>query len=293
MKPLFRHFDIGHFINQPQNPTAFEIMRFGEMDEPDVDDIHRHTFYEIIWIEKGESRQTIDYKAYDIGPGTFFFISPGQVHEFEAWKPLEGGSILFTADFFLLHQLNHDKLLELTFLDNFFADASFKPVKADFIAFLKTINWLEEEQKSKHRNERIVQSLLHILLAQVQRAIEKQSSIKPSRRYVVVYKQFRQLLEEYYNTPLTTAGYADKLNITQHHLNHICREVTSRTATDVIRARSILEAQRLLTFTSLSISEIAAQLNYFDSSYFAKLFKKETGYAPAAFRNAISEKYRI
>ncbi|MGL5888240.1 MAG: AraC family ligand binding domain-containing protein, partial [Bacteroidia bacterium] len=172
MQSLFRDYNIGHFINQPQNTTSFEVLRFGEMDEPDVDDIHRHTFYEIIWIEKGNSRQTIDYKTYEIGAGTLFFISPGQVHEFEAWKPLKGGSILFTADFFLLHQHNHDQLFELTFLDNFFADASFKPSKKSFLALQKTINWIEQEQKNTIRNERIIQSLLHILLAQVQRSME-------------------------------------------------------------------------------------------------------------------------
>ncbi|MEO5996604.1 MAG: hypothetical protein ABIN89_07745 [Chitinophagaceae bacterium] len=44
MKKLFTHYNIGHFINQPTNQTDFEIMRFDEMDEPDVDDIHKHSF---------------------------------------------------------------------------------------------------------------------------------------------------------------------------------------------------------------------------------------------------------
>lgn len=51
-------YSIGHFINQPTNKTEFEITRFETVDEPDVDDLHKHTFYEIIWIEDGQSRQT-------------------------------------------------------------------------------------------------------------------------------------------------------------------------------------------------------------------------------------------
>ncbi len=91
MKELFPFYSIGHFINQPTNSTDFEIMRFNEMEEPDVDDIHKHSFYEILWTEKGISKQTIDYKEYEVLPNSLFFISPSQVHQFEEWKPLTGG----------------------------------------------------------------------------------------------------------------------------------------------------------------------------------------------------------
>ena len=50
MKDLFPNYSIGHFINEPSNPTEFEITRFGEMEEPNVEDPHKHSFYEIIWM---------------------------------------------------------------------------------------------------------------------------------------------------------------------------------------------------------------------------------------------------
>ncbi len=61
---------------------------------------------------------------------------------------------------------------------------------------------------------------------------------------------------------------------------------------EVIRARSILEAKRLLTFTDKTVSEIAFELNYTDSSYFAKAFRAETNLSPIGFKTEISEKYR-
>ena len=54
---MFPFYSIGHFFNQPGNTTEFGITRFDEMAEPDVDDLHKHTFYEIIWIEQGVSYQ--------------------------------------------------------------------------------------------------------------------------------------------------------------------------------------------------------------------------------------------
>ncbi len=70
----FARYTIGHFLNQPDNPTAFALLRFEAMDEPQVDDVHRHLFYELIWVDAGQSQQVIDYQRYPVGAGSLFFI---------------------------------------------------------------------------------------------------------------------------------------------------------------------------------------------------------------------------
>jgi AraC-like DNA-binding protein len=292
MKELFPFYTIGHFINEPTNRTEFEIMRFDEMDEPEVDDIHKHTFYEILWTEKGISRQTIDYKEYEVLPNSLFFISPNQVHQFEEWKPLKGGTILFTEDFFLLNHNNKDKLFELSFLDNFYANPCIQLDKKNFADIKQTIDLIAIEQKRTDKSQSITQSLLHILLVQVQRCIDTETEKTVSKKYLIIFKQFKNLLEKHFAENKTTTFFAQQLHITAHHLNLITKEVTGKTASEVIRARCILEAKRLLTFTDKTVSEIAFELNYTDSSYFAKTFKSETNVSPMEFKTEMSEKYR-
>jgi AraC family transcriptional activator of pobA len=292
MKELFPFYSIGHFINQPTNATEFEITRFEEMEEPNVDDLHKHTFYEIIWIEQGKSTQVIDYKEYKITPGTLFFISPGQLHHFEGWKPMIGGSIMFTADFLLLNQSNMDKLFELSFLDNFHANACVQLNKKSNAEIKNTIDLIYSESKRSDSSKIICQSLLQILLAQVQRSVDSQSKQHFPKKHIILYKKFKSLLDIHFLENITSSEYASKLHITQHHLNYISKQITNKTATEVIRARSILEAKRLLTFSDRTVSEVASLLNFFDSSYFAKLFKSETGMSPTEFKNKISGKYR-
>jgi len=293
MKDLFPFYSIGHFINEPTSQTEFEIMQFDKMEEPDVDDIHKHSFYEILWTEKGISKQTIDYKEYKVLPNSLFFISPNQVHQFEEWKPLKGGTILFTEDFFLLNQNNKDKLFELSFLDNFYANPCVQLDKKNFTDIRQTIDLISIEQKRKDKSITITQSLLHILLEQVQRCIDKGTEKPISKKYLILFKKFKNLLEKHFSENRTAAFFAEQLHITTHHLNLVSKNVTGKTASEVIRARSILEAKRFLTFTDFPVTEIAAQLNYFDSSYFSKLFKAETNRTPQAFKTEMSEKYRI
>ncbi|MBC8041810.1 MAG: helix-turn-helix transcriptional regulator [Rhizobacter sp.] len=292
MKNIFPLYGIGDFINEPMNPTEFEITSFGDMQEPNVEDPHKHTFYEVIWIEKGVSTQVIDYKEYTIAPRTLFFISPGQVHHFGLWQQLKGGSIFFTEDFFLLNHQNKDKLFELGFLDNFYANPLLELNKKNYAEITHTINLLLSERRRKDYSPAIAQSLLHLLLAQIQRCVDAQNKEIVPKTSLVIYKKFKSLLDSHFKTPLKAGDYAARLHISPHHLNHIIKQLTGKTATEVIRARNILEAKRLLTFTNQTVSEVASQLNFFDSSYFAKLFKSETGMSPVEFKKSISEKYR-
>jgi AraC-like DNA-binding protein len=293
MKDIFKHYTIGHFINQPDNSTEFEILRFERMEEPNVDDFHKHSFYEILWTEKGKSKQIIDYNGYEVKPNSLFFISPNQVHYFEEWKPLAGGTILFTEDFFLLNRSNKDTLFELSFLDNLYSNPCVQYTAKEFKVVLLLIHQIEREQQHKNKKSSIIQSYLHILLAEVQRHIDSTITTYNSKKYLVQFKLFKQILEEHFEENRSAGFYAGKLNITPHHLNLICKEITGNTATDIIRARSILEAKRLLTFTDKTISEIAFELNYSDSSYFAKSFRLQAKLTPQQFKTEMSEKYRI
>ena len=292
MKDLFPYYSIGHFINEPLNKTEFEITRFDEMSEPQVDDIHKHTFYEIIWIETGKSRQLIDYRSYDMTCGSLFFISPGQVHEFEDWQQVNGGSIMFTEDFFLMGNNHRDMLFELSFLDNVYANPSLTPRKNDFHDIKQVIDQIYKEKERKDSSLQILQSLLHVLLSLIQRCIDEEQHSSYNKKQLVIFKNFKHILDQHFLEDWTAIDFAEHLNITQHHLNMVVKQVSGKTTSDVIRSRKILEAKRLLSFTDEPISEISFRLNYVDPSYFARTFKAETGISPLTFRSEMSEKYR-
>ncbi|MFY0689260.1 MAG: helix-turn-helix domain-containing protein [Cyclobacteriaceae bacterium] len=289
MQTSFPHYRIGHFINEPDNPSEFEITQFQDMDEPDVDDVHRHTFYEILWVDEGDSQQWIDHQTYELGPQSLFFISPGQVHEFEAWQPLKGGTIMFTADFFLLSGQDRNTLFEMSFLDNVYHHPKLELDQGQYAEIRKTIDLLINEGARKDRDETILRAQLLLLMAQIQRNLEQRDPV--NRRYVTLYKLFVAQLEQQFAKGLTAAQYAAELNITQHHLNRVVKHVTGRSTSQVIQERVVLEAKRLLTFTDLSVTEVAGTLGYYDSSYFAKVFKTKAGQSPLTFRE-MSEKYR-
>ena len=101
-----------------------------------------------------------------------------------------------------------------------------------------------------------------------------------------LFHEFTLLLEAQYSQTHAVADYAQMLNITPRQLSDITRQFVGRTAKHLIEDRLILEARRLLTFTNLSVKEIAHRLGYKDPSHFSKIFKKKTQTTPQDYKTA-------
>jgi len=277
---MIQNIAISDLLNQPEKNTLFWVDRFEDMPEPNnLVFPHKHNFYEILWITKGNSKQTIDYKNYEITADSLFFISPGQLHLFEEWQDIEGYCILFTEDYFLQLFQNKNILFELSYLDNLYSNPFLKLDEVAKIKLKPIIDLLFQEKS----NETIL-ALLFVLLKQIQNLFSDKIINQNSKHQIVIFKQFKSLVEQNFNKNFALTDYANQLNITAHRLNSIIKTVCNKTASDIIKERILLEAKQLLQFSAYTISEITLKLGFEDSSYFARYFKKNTSTSPLEFR---------
>ncbi len=84
--------------------------------------------------------------------------------------------------------------------------------------------------------------------------------------------------------PGTIAIYAEEAGISENYLSRLVKQSTGRSVGAWIDIVRIQRAKRLLASTDRSIIDIAAAVGVEDQSYFSRLFKKETGITPSAFR---------
>lgn len=66
--------------------------------------------------------------------------------------------------------------------------------------------------------------------------------------------------------------YAGMLHITPGHLNKICKQHLKKNASSIIKERILLEAKRIVLYSDKTITEIAYELNFEDSSNFSRFF---------------------
>lgn len=248
---------------------------------------HRHTFYQLLFLTAGHGTHIIDFEPYPLEPPAFFFVSPGQVHCWQAGSAPEGYVLLFTPDFLLLGLLDvlqlsffHSKIPHLK-LDNSQAGSLVSQIEA----------MQAEYETAEFLRASVLSAYLHILLVKIQRLYVSQTAPTISDDRLV--RQFKQLVGEFYLTERSVSAYASRIGISTGHLTDQVKSATGQTPGQIIRQAVILEAKRLLANTDLTVEQISLQLAFDDPAYFGRLFRRETDMSPGRFRQTIREKYQL
>lgn len=250
---------------------------------------HIHTFYQIIWFQRGSGVHYVDFKKYPITDNTFFFISPGQIHYFDSNQDYRGIIIHFNECF-----LSDEGSSENVFLKyNVFNAFDAVPYYTMNLDAVKRLDRILEEMRCEvseyesFAHKDYLKYLVKMFLIYVQRMGHRGTGIplcinnSLNRTFV----RFRQMLEHHYRQIHTVKEYANCLNVSTKTLTNCVYESSHNTPLKIINERIILEAKRQLLHSDLKIKEIAFYLGFEDPSYFVKFFKRQTGYLPAEFRN--------
>lgn len=245
---------------------------------------HKHDFYLTVLFTKGKGIHEVDFISYDVKPGSIFLMKPGQTHNWELSGDIDGYVFFHSAEFYDLH-FNSHKIGDYPFF-NSFQNAPFLRVKGKRRKVLADLleRVLEEYKSEKFLWEQKISLLIAEIYIEVSRQYAPTKLAQGSQVYLSTYREFEKLVDEKYKYLKSPKEYAAILNITERHLNRICKSCMNKTSTDIISDRVLLEAKRLLVNANLSVSEIAGELGYFDNSYFTRLFKIKSKETPLMFR---------
>ena len=97
-------------------------------------------------------------------------------------------------------------------------------------------------------------------------------------------RRLRALVEAQFRQQPGLAALAGTLGITPTQLNRVCHQVLGHSALGVLHGRLVLEAQRDLAYTTLSVKQIGLGLGFADAGYFSRFFLRQTGHTPSAWR---------
>jgi AraC-like DNA-binding protein len=87
-----------------------------------------------------------------------------------------------------------------------------------------------------------------------------------------------------YASPVSRQEIAESLGVTPGYLTRIFRQELGLTPWEYLTHLRIAHAKELLAHSTISVTEIAGMVGYDDPAYFTRVFLKETGHAPRAFR---------
>ena len=272
---------------------AFHVFRYEEsIDPPHVrSQPHRHDFYQLLWLDEGGGQLVSDLERVPFTGQSLAFFAPGRLH---AWKhAVEPRGIMFgfTPEFFHTNSDCPGLLGRLQFLhDATHPLMTFSAERAKEMSRWFNQLYIEAARNLPGRDD-IVRALITIILSKAR----QQNELEPVSESVralespvsgSLTQRFRLALEQHFPKLLKVSEYARLLHVSRTHLNDDLRVSTGQTASEIIHERLVLEAKRLLVYsTALTVAEVAYQLQFQDPSYFGRFFRHRTGLSPGAYRD--------
>jgi AraC-like DNA-binding protein len=241
---------------------------------------HRDDHYMFVLQKNGVAVWEVDFEFVKLSGPSVCFIAPGQVHRYIHLSKFEGWLIFVDSG-----------LISSQSRDIFYTHLNARQetsVKGNNTIF-KTVTILADllNQGSLPLHNALIASVTDLLSGLIASSIVKARhmvNLVGSQKYSNVLN-FKQLVAQHYRSVKQVKAYAGLLHVTPLYLNEMVKEVTGFTASYWINQEIILEAKRLLYYTSLDIKQIAYELGYDDHAYFSRFFKKNTGITASEFKN--------
>lgn len=261
--PVSRHLyitDIGHF---PRSENHF-ISRKNVLDQ-----------YIMIFCASGRGWISLNNRKQELTAGQLVLIPPGVSHEYKAgqtlpwniyWFHFAGDQACEYAEMLGLDQ--QSPVMQIADVDELvrqfeklyaavvsaFSDTALTTASVELARTLCLVGTLrtERHRKGRESEQRILKSIIHIThhyqQAHSLKKLARQSSLSVPH-YVSLFRK--------------QTGTSPMRYLIRVRLRHACE---------------------LLDHTAMNISEIAQQVGYEDTFYFSRVFNKNTGLSPTAYR---------
>lgn len=249
---------------------------------------NKRNYYKLSYL-KTKSKFFNGTKVVELDGPTLFFSNPVSHYTFEPVSDSpEGFYCLFNNNFLgyksnllksILSHLHENPIYLLT------------PQQDDFISYVfKRMN--EECSQKYAQKHELLRNYIEIIIHQSNKldaSITVDQNINAPQR---LCSRFLELLEKQFPISKTNTvvklkspkDFAEELNVHVNHLNHTIKKILGKCTTDCIQERVLIESQKLLKSTSLSVAEIGYCLGFEYPTYFSSFFKKFTSITPVQYR---------
>ena len=238
----------------------------------------------MIIYDKGWAQVSVGMKEYTVkAPAVLTILADTTYQYHEHSDDLEYKALVYSKAFTDNMFLNTDRVhpLRTSILDNALQEGS--DVVYVYNLYVKMLLDLMRRGQTAYKLE----AAKHLTLAVFYgfSNVKHPSLDGPSGRKDELYARFTQLVHRHFRTSRDVSFYADELCVTVKYLSSVVKEKNGIPALDFIEQYVITECKALLSSTTMTIQQIADELNFPSQSVFGKYFKRVTGLSPREYRN--------
>jgi len=247
----------------------------------------RLTSYFIVLIDSGSITYKLDLQDITISDGDLLFAMPNQIFV----PPPKADDLKY---FKVLFDENTLALLpqRFSFLVNPLNSQTITLESAARERIRKVFEILNQilSNDSELTDSEIVLAYLNLLLSELNSAYFKtKEPINILNTNLTKFIEFKLMVEIHLTKQPSINAIADKLALTTNSLYRLVKEYSGTSPKEFFTNRLMIEAQRKLRYSDLSVKELAYELGFNDPDYFSRLFKKSTGKSVTQFVESIQD----
>jgi len=246
---------------------------------------HRHhDLHQLLLVKRGRVILRLDSLRATLRGAALITVPSNTVHSFQFAPDTRGIVVSFASE--LVAELANSR----GSLRGFFERPTAVPLSRSGVAVQEVTTLcnllLREFAHSAPGRESALRGLLGALLTNASRVsgTEAATNDAPITRELELHERFRQCIEHNYREHIPIETYARELRTSVVCLRRACLAAVGLPPIEIVHQRLVVEAQRQLRYTTMSVTEIAYHLGFEDPAYFSRFFTRRMKTTPRAFR---------
>jgi AraC-like DNA-binding protein len=243
--------------------------------------LHRHTYYQMIWIADGSGVFHHGDEIYELKPGTLFFIKPNQPHGLSVSneQSLKTLDIKFHIDSKELArsvdpipiQVQHPsreipRLLELIRQEGLIRTIHYLELAELRVVELLYLSSRSLETFTNQRDQSVVE--VGLLEQPVSR-----TNLSPAEK-------LEQWIMQHADQNWTITEMSKSIGYSPSYLSQLFKQYKGLTITAFLKEVRIHRSKEMLTYSDLSIKQIAEKAGFKTVHHFSRVFKEMEGITP-------------
>lgn len=282
---------IKEVVGHKDNYDDFFVFRASSGDHFIEGRTVRMKAFTVILCIDGTENGTVNLKEMSINKGSLLMTFPNNVLKIEAGYPTATvRGIMLSQDFMRMLQVDVKNSLPL------FMRLAYNPLvnltqeqQEDIERYFDLLENISNNSDLAHRDE-IVRGLLMSMFYRISDTYEQRPQVLDEKERSVrnrreeYFAKFITLLSENFKRERTVGFYAEQMCVTPKYLSLLIKDFSGKSAAEWIDSYVITEAKTLLRYSTMSIQEVAYELNFSSQSFFGKYFKHLTGMSPSEYK---------
>lgn len=286
-----------HEITKEIPQLPFRAFFYGPTGRHLMCEPHYHSQIEILYGISGKANVYVNNKRFKLAAGDMLFVIPNEVHLITTYEPTRYAVLMFYPD--ILYTSGYDFFEIIYTLPVIMSDPewpvffSSEIIKQTYIpdSVCEACSEFSEQNMGFELAVKIhIYKIFLWIMRYYNDHVQKSKHVKPVRNEDLTRLQIVfDFVDNNYTQDITISDVAKLCNVSYNYFSKNFKAVTHKNFSEYLTHIRIKAAEKLLTTTEKSVTEIAQDVGFSTTSYFISQFKKHNNVTPYSYKKRFLE----